>query len=231
KTRQDKTRQDKTRQDKTRQDKTRQDKTRQDKTRQDKTRHRYLLTDVGIIPEDWIVKNIGDLFEFSAGGDVDKKAFSDVQTADFSYPIYANALTNQGIYGYSSKYTIGQEAITITGRGEVGKTFYREKHFTPIVRLIAAIPKEGIDAKFMSYAFSCINFINESTGVPQLTVPQIVKYMIAYPENKAEQTAIAQVLSDMDTEILVLQKQREKYKQIKAGMMTQLLTGKTRLAA
>jgi type I restriction enzyme, S subunit len=44
-----------------------------------------------------------------------------------------------------------------------------------------------------------------------------------------EQQAIAQILSDMDTEIEVLKQKRDKYKAIKQGMMQELLTGKTRL--
>ena len=44
-----------------------------------------------------------------------------------------------------------------------------------------------------------------------------------------EQRAIAAVLSDMDAEIAALKRRREKAKQIKQGMMQQLLTGRIRL--
>lgn len=44
-----------------------------------------------------------------------------------------------------------------------------------------------------------------------------------------EQTAIAQILSDMDFEIDNLEKELEKYRQVKTGMMQQLLTGKIRI--
>ena len=45
----------------------------------------------------------------------------------------------------------------------------------------------------------------------------------------AEQQAIAQVLSDMDSEIEQLEKKLSKYQQIKQGMMQELLTGRIRL--
>lgn len=45
-----------------------------------------------------------------------------------------------------------------------------------------------------------------------------------------EQKAIAQVLSDMDSEIEQLEKKLAKYQQIKQGMMQELLTGRIRLA-
>ncbi len=44
-----------------------------------------------------------------------------------------------------------------------------------------------------------------------------------------EQTAIAAVLSDMDAEIEALEARREKTRQVKRGMMQELLTGRTRL--
>jgi type I restriction enzyme S subunit len=44
-----------------------------------------------------------------------------------------------------------------------------------------------------------------------------------------EQTAIAEVLSDMDTEIAALEEKLAKARQLKQGMMQELLTGKTRL--
>lgn len=45
----------------------------------------------------------------------------------------------------------------------------------------------------------------------------------------SEQTAIANILSDCDSEIAALEEKRDKYKEIKQGMMQQLLTGKIRL--
>jgi len=50
-----------------------------------------------------------------------------------------------------------------------------------------------------------------------------------YPNELAEQKAIAAVLSDIDAEIAALEADRAKYESIKQGMMQELLTGKTRL--
>lgn len=47
--------------------------------------------------------------------------------------------------------------------------------------------------------------------------------------SKEEQTSIASILSDMDDEIEVLEQKLEKYRQVKQGMIQQLLTGKIRL--
>jgi type I restriction enzyme S subunit len=56
-----------------------------------------------------------------------------------------------------------------------------------------------------------------------------VRNIAVYLPDITEQTAIATVLSDMDTEIVALEKKRDKYHALKQGMMQELLTGKTRL--
>ena len=58
------------------------------------------------------------------------------------------------------------------------------------------------------------------------------KYLLEmkfYRPKLDEQTAIANILSDMDAEIDVLEQKMNKYKAIKQGMMQELLTGKIRL--
>ena len=49
------------------------------------------------------------------------------------------------------------------------------------------------------------------------------------PADKAEQTAIATILSDMDAEIDALEAKLAKARQMKAGLMQELLTGRIRL--
>jgi type I restriction enzyme S subunit len=51
------------------------------------------------------------------------------------------------------------------------------------------------------------------------------------PRDPVEQAAIAQVLTDMDTELTALERRREKTRDLKQAMMQALLTGKTRLIA
>jgi type I restriction enzyme S subunit len=52
---------------------------------------------------------------------------------------------------------------------------------------------------------------------------------ISVPSAKEEQTAIAEVLSDMDAELAALEQRRDKTRSLKQGMMQELLTGRTRL--
>lgn len=58
---------------------------------------------------------------------------------------------------------------------------------------------------------------------------QLAVYQVRLPSTKAEQTAIAAVLSDMDAELAALEARREKTRLLKQGMMQELLTGRIRL--
>jgi type I restriction enzyme S subunit len=51
---------------------------------------------------------------------------------------------------------------------------------------------------------------------------------VRFPSH-AEQTAIAEVLTEMDLELAVLEQRREKTRALKQAMMQELLTGRTRL--
>lgn len=90
------------------------------------------------------------------------------------------------------------------------------------------------DGLFLSYFFrSSVGrelFFSLAQGATRynLSKNNFMKMGIPFPQPE-EQTAIAQVLSDVDTEIEALEHKRDKYKAIKQGMMQELLTGKTRL--
>lgn len=74
----------------------------------------------------------------------------------------------------------------------------------------------------------CRANINEG-GLMAVNMEDLRKYNFAIPPTISEQTAIANILSDCDSEIAALKEKRDKYKEIKQGMMQQLLTGKIRL--
>jgi type I restriction enzyme S subunit len=61
-------------------------------------------------------------------------------------------------------------------------------------------------------------------------ISEYSELFLLLPDNKKEQNAIAQILTDMDNEIGQLENERQKYVSLKQGAMQQLLTGQIRLA-
>ena len=92
-----------------------------------------------------------------------------------------------------------------------------------------------VDGLFLSYYFrsslgrNIMSLLAQGSTRYNLSKDNFLKSSIVIPPSKAEQTAIANVLSDMDTEISALETKLAKYRTLKTGMMQQLLTGKIRL--
>ena len=93
---------------------------------------------------------------------------------------------------------------------------------------------DSFDPKFMFYIFASSIFgeflrkLQAGSTISHLYQKDFVGFSFSVPRIE-EQAAVATVLSDMDNEIEALEHRRDKARQIKQGMMQQLLTGRVRL--
>lgn len=164
----------------------------------------------------WVQRKLADVVSISAGGDVDKTKLIE----DGGYPVLANALTNSGIVGYYDSYKVEAPAVTVTGRGDVGHAVARHVNFTPVVRLLS-LKSEVLDADFLANMLNQTNILVESTGVPQLTAPQLGSYKILYP-NLNEQTKIGKLLNAFDNLIAANQRKLDLLKKQKKGYLQKM---------
>ena len=92
--------------------------------------------------------------------------------------------------------------------------------------------KDNLDGEFLYYFLTYIKTTVKAVG-QQGTQANLNKRMVQdfrlYLPPLPEQTAIALVISDMDTEITALEVRLHKTRELKQGMMQQLLTGSIRL--
>ena len=192
----------------------------------------YKQTELGVIPEDWDIKPLGSFTSISVGRDLKEKNYSTYQDENFKYPVYSNTVSNYGLYGFYNIAEYNGDSLTIVGRGVgLGTAFSRSGGYGAIGRLLVFFPNSNINAKFLTeYINHKVKIFSESGGIPQLTGISIAKYRIPLPPTKAEQIAIATVLSDTDILIEKLEKLIAKKKTIKQGTIQQLLTGKKRLS-
>jgi type I restriction enzyme, S subunit len=178
---------------------------------------------------DWEVLTFGDVFNITAGGDIDLQRTISYQDQMHCFPVYSNALTDFGRYGYCSYADHQAGSITVTARGSLGFAIFRDHAYTAIGRVLVLNPKIELDGRFFAELINDrIKFAIESTGVPQLTAPQISSYSLPVP-SLPEQIAIATILSNMDAEIAALGGKLTKTRQLKQGMMQELFTGRIRL--
>lgn len=172
---------------------------------------------------EWEEKRLGDISSISAGGDIKKENFSENKTGEFKIPIYANSLEKNGLYGYSNIFKVEGESITVTARGNIGVATYRNENYVPIVRLLVIkMDSAKYSHKYFSYFINTIKIIQEVTGVPQLTAPQLREYKAIYPISLEEQEKIANFLSSIDNKIDNLAAELEDLKEFKKGLLQQM---------
>ena len=168
--------------------------------------------------DDWELRKLGDtVIEIIAGGDIDKN-----KVVEFGkYPIYANSHSGDGIVGYYDDfYRVNGPAVTVTGRGEVGFAKARETDFTPVVRLLAIRSKHN--HCFLENAINLHGVTVESTGVPQLTVPQLSAYRIYFPYDIQEENQIGTFFSTLDQQITLHQRKLDLLKEQKKGFLQKM---------
>lgn len=126
----------------------------------------------------------------------------------------------------------------IGGGNIIGKVAYVDQDNRYVLsdhvyKLTAKTPE--INTLFFSYLINSntvsVELKKKVAGSAQLGLGKksVENQDVDFPKDKEEQTVIANVLSDMDTEIEKLESQLTKYQNIKQGMMQTLLTGKIRL--
>lgn len=179
----------------------------------------YKQTELGIIPEDWEVKPIGECLSIGNGCDYKDKPFGNI-------PVYGTG----GVITYINDYLYDGQTICIGRKGTINKPLYYEGKIWTVDTLYYTYNFIDVDVKYIYYLLLTIDWmsLNEATGVPSLTSDRIRHILLALPP-VAEQRAIAEALSDIDGLIAALDKKIAKKRLIKQGAMQQLLTGKKRL--
>ena len=164
----------------------------------------------------WEEDRIADIVKISAGGDVDKVKLKE----SGKYPVIANALTNKGIVGFYEDYKVKAPAVTVTGRGDVGYAVARHENFTPIVRLLT-LQSEKIDVDYLENQINSMRILNESTGVPQLTAPQLGNYKVYHPKIE-EQSAIGTLFRTLDDLLSSYKDNLINYQSLKETMLSKM---------
>ena len=164
----------------------------------------------------WTENKITDIVKISAGGDVDKERLKE----SGKYPVVANSLTNKGIVGFYGDYKVKAPAVTVTGRGDVGYAVARHENFTPIVRLLT-LQSDNIDVDYLENQINSMRILNESTGVPQLTAPQLGNYKVYHPEID-EQSAIGSLFRTLDDLLASNKDNLANYQSLKATMLAKM---------
>ena len=172
----------------------------------------------------WAVKRLGEICRITTG----KKDVNE-GNPDGQYPFF----TCSRSHTYSDSYSFDTEAILIAGNGDVGNLHYFNGKFEAYQRTyILSDFSANVDylwQQLNAYLAESLGLGKIGSSIPYIRKENIIGFSFHSPQDETEQTAIATILSDMDAEIAALEDKLAKARQLKQGMMQELLTGRIRL--
>ena len=143
-----------------------------------------------------------------------------------------------GVLDYVNSYVVDDDIILMAEDGG----YFDEYAYRPIAyRMVGKCwvnnhahilkAKAAYDQGYIYFSIvhkNILSYLASGTRA-KLNKSEMNKIEVLFPPLKSEQTAIASILSDMDSEVAALEARRDKTRDLKQGMMQELLTGRTRL--
>lgn len=174
--------------------------------------------------EEWAYRRVGEICSITKGQIITEKT-----AIHGNVPVIAGGKTPAFYHNVANRES---DVITISASG--ANAGYIAYHDYPIFASDCSTieSSDQYDVKFIYYAllYHQQELIGMQTGGAQPHIhPKEIGVLLVPRINQEEQRAIANMLSDMDSEIEQLEKKLAKYQQIKQGMMQELLTGRIRL--
>lgn len=197
---------------------------------------------------EWVVKTLGESIDLLSGFPFPSDSYSDsgvrllrgsnvkrgqTDWSDETTQFWPSI--NHEIAKYEVK--VGDLVISMDG-SLVGRSYARivEADLPALLlQRVARIRSRTIDIGYLtqfvgSHFFTThCDSVKTVTAIPHISADDIRSFSIPTPPTLEEQTAIAAILSDLDSELAIFDARRDKARQLKQGMMQELLTGRIRL--
>jgi type I restriction enzyme, S subunit len=186
----------------------------------------YKQTELGIIPEDWMVSKLGYICGRVTTGKLDANAM--IPDGPYRFYTCAKAISRIDAYAFDT------EALLVSGNGaNVGYIHYYKGKFNAYQRTYV-LSEFNASIKFIQYYLGQrlaerIRVEVNAGNTPYITMGTLTDMLIAMPESYLEQKAIAEVITSLNDEIAAIEDKLEKSLRVKQGMMQKLLTGRIRL--
>lgn len=194
--------------------------------------------------EDWKVKKLGEVVKIAKSGGTPLSSNKSYYDGDIPF-LSISDMTEQGKYLRWTRNSISHlglenSASWLVPENSIIYSMYASVGFVSINRIKLAtsqavlnlILKDDYCLEFIYYTLvriqsSILKFVGEGTQ-KNLNAQTVKDFLVNIPI-LSEQERIATILSDIDAEIETLEQKLTKAKQIKQGLMQELLTGRIRL--
>ena len=203
-------------------------------------------TSIGLIPEDWDAKSLSQIGVFSKGkgvtranaqsGNIPCVRYGEIYTShnDFIRTFYSHI--SPEVAATATKLKKGDVLFAGSGetKEEIGKAvaFLGDEEACAGGDIIILSPNEGASSKYLGYVLNAATAVIQKASMGQgdavvhIHAKELGNVVIPFPKFE-EQEKIADALSGVDDMIGALDEAIAKKRQIKEGLMQQLLTGET----
>ena len=197
--------------------------------------------------DEWEVKRLGELGSFLKGSGVKKDEaqsghlpcirYGEIYTRHNDYIKEFQSFVSQKVAATACRLKQGDLLFAGSGetKEEIGKCVAFVFEFEAYAGGdIVILRPQGVDSLFLGFCLNAppVSRQKASRGqgdaVVHIGAGALADVSLPLPP-LPEQTAIAEILSDMDAELAALEQRRDKTRLLKQAMMQELLTGRTRL--
>lgn len=171
----------------------------------------------------WARAQLSDICQMKSGESITSERIDEHS----QYPCYGG----NGIRGFTDRFTHSGPHVLVGRQGALcGNITFVDGKFFASEHAVVVTSSARSDIYWLGYVLTSmeLNQYSESSAQPGLAVARLLTLEVLAPD-ALEQTAIATILSDMDTEITALEARLTKARQLKQGMAQALLTGRIRL--
>jgi type I restriction enzyme S subunit len=209
----------------------------------------YKRTEVGTIPQDWEVRQLGELGTWKGGvtpsmrnpafwvnGTIPWVSSGEVKSTSISNT--PMMITNVALKTFSTILLPTNSILVVTRSGILRKYLPVAKNTRALAinqDIKALLPNNKFAPDYLLHLLVCYGFqilatcLKSGTTVESIEFRWLKSFRVPLPRTKAEQDAIAWALNDIDAEIAGLDAKLKKARGLKQGMMQALLTGRIRL--
>jgi type I restriction enzyme S subunit len=184
-------------------------------------------TEIGLIPENWDVVKIGDIFKFSSGK-TRPSELEEIPTKEKPYPVYGG----NGIMGYSSDYLLELPTLLLGRVGEYcgcahhtnGRAWISDN------ALYAKEIKNEINTVFAVeyFNYADLNQYSNKAGQPLITQGVISAVLMPLPK-KEEQDTMSEHFKLLNEKSVLLRRKKSSLEELFRTLLHQLMTAQIRV--
>ncbi|WP_446897378.1 restriction endonuclease subunit S [Clostridium sp. LBM24168] len=200
----------------------------------------FKITEFGEIPENWEIRKLGDICYFRQGFQISRKDQITEQKKGYVRYLYiTDFFSNRNrLYVKDNKrfYHIAYEDIVVANTGNTcGKVFKGGNGVLSNNMFKIFNNRDILDRSYMWQYLNSLFYWRQlskyfnSAGQPHVGHRNMSELKIALPNNVEEQREIASILFSVDEDISRYTIKKQKFQQLKKGLMQKLLTGKIRV--